>query len=79
VTPTPGLVQVIDATFPQLKLYQSPGGPVIGKIIRGQTLTLLYEKQEVNGLIWVNVMDSEGRVGWIPETYLIQITPTPSQ
>ncbi|MCJ7434200.1 MAG: DUF389 domain-containing protein [Anaerolineales bacterium] len=79
ITPTPGLVQVSNGILPPFKLYQSPNGPVIGKIIRGQTLTLLYDKQDVNGLIWLNVMDSEGRVGWVPEMYLHPITATPNQ
>jgi uncharacterized hydrophobic protein (TIGR00271 family) len=78
-TPTPGLVQVINANLPQLELYQSPGGPIIGQIRAGQTLTLLYGRQEVDGIIWVQVMDEEGRIGWIPEIFLIQITPTPNQ
>ncbi|MDD2921461.1 MAG: DUF389 domain-containing protein [Anaerolineales bacterium] len=79
LTPTPGLVQAANGTLPPLKLYQSPGGPVIGAISRGQTLTLLYERREVNGLIWLNVIDGEGRVGWIPEMYLNQVTATPQK
>lgn len=79
LTPTPGLVRVITLKVPQLQLYQSPGGPVIGQIRVGQTLTLLYERQEVNGLVWVQVRDEEGRIGWIPEAYLTQITPTPNE
>jgi uncharacterized hydrophobic protein (TIGR00271 family) len=76
-TPTPGLVQVANTSLPPLKLYQSPGGPEIGVIRSGQVLTLLYGKQEFDGLIWVEVMDSEERLGWIPETYLFSVTATP--
>jgi len=79
LTPTPGLVQALNGTLPALRLYQSPGGPVIGQITRGQTLTLLYDRVELDGLIWVNVMDKDGRVGWVPETYLTVITATPNQ
>ena len=64
--------------LPRLQLYQSPNGPVIGQIRSGQVLTLLYGNQDLAGLIWVEVMDSEGRVGWIPEIYLNSITATPS-
>jgi uncharacterized hydrophobic protein (TIGR00271 family) len=78
-TPTPGLVQVVNTAIPQLRIYQSPGGPIIGQIRAGQVLTLLYGRQEFGGLIWVEVMDEEGRIGWIPEIYLIQIAPTPTQ
>ena len=77
LTSTPGLVEVMNASLPQLKLYQSPGGPEIGVIRARQTLTLLYGRDEVNGLIWVEVMDDEGRIGWIPELYLFPVTATP--
>lgn len=77
-TSTPGLAQVLSVGLPRLQLYQSPNGPVIGQIRSGQVLTLLYGKQDSAGLIWVEVMDSEGRIGWIPEIYLNSITATPS-
>ena len=76
-TTTPGLGQAISAGLPRLQLYQSPNGPVIGQIRSGQGLILLYGKQEESGLIWIEVMDSEGRVGWIPEIYLLTVTATP--
>ena len=76
-TPTPGLVQVVNTIIPPLRLYQTPGGPVIGLIRSGQVLTLLYGKQELDGLIWVEVVDIEGRVGWMPEAYLFDVTATP--
>lgn len=78
-TPTPGLVQVVNINVPPLRLYQTPGGPVIGLIHSGQVLTLLYGREELNGLIWLEVVDEEGRVGWIPETYLQIITATPQE
>lgn len=76
-TATPGLGQAISTGVPRLQLYQSPNGPVIGQIRSGQGLTLLYGKQEESGLIWIEVMDSDGRVGWIPEIYLLVVTATP--
>lgn len=79
LTPTPRLVKAIYATLPQMKLCQIPAGPVIGQISAGQTLTLLYGREEVGGVIWVQVVDAEGRLGWIPEAYLTDITPTPTQ
>ncbi len=76
-TPTPGLAQVVTFNVPPLRLYQSPGGPVIGQLRSGQILRLLYGTQELDGLVWVEVMDGEGRVGWIPESYLHSVTATP--
>ncbi len=76
-TSTPALVQVLNTALPRLQLYQSPNGPVIGQVRAKQGLTLLYGRQVVDGLVWVEVMDSEGRIGWIPELYLSLITATP--
>jgi hypothetical protein len=77
-TSTSELAQIVSTAIPHLQLYQTPDGPVIGRIRLGQVLTLLYGRQEAGGLIWVEVMDAEGRVGWIPEFYLQRITATPS-
>ena len=64
------------ATLPALQLYQSPGGPVIGKIGLNQVLLVYDQRQVFNGLTWVFVADAEGRLGWIPEVYLQVFTPT---
>jgi len=78
-TATPGLAQSITTGLPRLQLYQSPHGPVIGQIRSGQVLTMLHGRVETGGLIWVEVVDVEGRVGWIPEIYLQLVTATPSE
>lgn len=78
-TPTPVLVQAFYLTLPQLQLYQSPGGPVIGHISFQQKLTLLYGQTDYDGLVWVEVMDKDGRVGWIPQVYVRTITATPDR
>jgi uncharacterized hydrophobic protein (TIGR00271 family) len=78
-TSTPALVQVLSSNLPRLQIYRYPGGPVLKQIRWKQTLTLLYGKQEFGGLIWVEVMESEGLVGWIPELYLNIVTPTPNE
>jgi uncharacterized hydrophobic protein (TIGR00271 family) len=90
-TPTPALAEVQIVSLPPMQLRQSPGGPEIGPVLRnGALLTVLYGYQIVDGLKWVEVMDPEGRVGWVPEIYLnvlppsatpsptITMTPTPS-
>jgi hypothetical protein len=78
MTPTPALAEVVKIALPALQLYQSPGGPVIGQLLPGQSLTVLYGRQVYNGLVWFEVRDSDGRIGWIPEIYLKQVTPTPA-
>jgi hypothetical protein len=76
-TPTPEQVLLSTAQLPLLQLYQSPGGPVIGKLKAGQWIEKLYQDQVFEGLVWIQVMDSEGRIGWIPKSYLAGATATP--
>ena len=77
-TPTPALAQAHSNTLPLMQLYQSPGGPVIGQIRQGQPLIVFSNIEIANGLIWIEVMDHEGRIGWIPELYLRLVTQTPT-
>ena len=78
-TPTPAIVEARVTPLSLLRLYQSPGGPAIRRIYTGDVLSLLYAKQELNGVVWVQVMDNAGIVGWVPEIYLQLVTPPPSQ
>ena len=65
--------------LPGLRLRQSPGGPVIASLREGEQLEVLYGKQVIDGLVWVEVQDKAGRVGWIPAFYLQTITQTPTR
>ncbi len=79
-TPTPAQAQVFSSYLPALQLRQSPEGPPIGPYLRERTtLTVLYGYEIVNGLVWVEVRDSDGRVGWIPQIYLTIVTATPTR
>jgi len=75
-TSTPAQAQVESTGLPAFQLYQSPNGPVIGKLKRGQWLTILYGREEEGGIVWVEVKDAEGRLGWIPEVYVVSPTAT---
>jgi hypothetical protein len=78
LTSTPALVKAWSTGLPYMRLRQWPEGPEIAGVRHNQQLTVLYGSQIVNGLVWVEVQDAEGRVGWIPQIYLLQITLTPS-
>jgi hypothetical protein len=68
---------VLSVKLPTVQLRQWPGGPEIGPVLRnGALLTILYGEEIVDGLVWVEVRDSDGRVGWIPSIYLVVIVPT---
>ncbi len=79
-TPTPVLAAVTNSLIPSycLRLRQSPDGPIIGYLSQGEPLTVLYGYEIVNGLVWVEVMDKEGRLGWFPQACTFQITLTPT-
>ena len=76
LTPTAARAQMQVTGIPAMQLYQTPGGPVIGTIRSGQWLLILYRTQVFESLVWVEVQDEQGRVGWVPEIYIKQPTPT---
>ena len=76
--PTSAAGQVQFGAFSGLFLYQSPGGPVIGLLSIGQPLTVLYPRQILNGLVWAQVVDRDGRAGWVLEVYVRILTFTPT-
>jgi uncharacterized hydrophobic protein (TIGR00271 family) len=75
-TPTPALGLASNVSLPGLRMRQWPDGPEIAILRNRQNLTILYGYEIVNGLVWVEVMDDDGRTGWIPEVYLLVVTPT---
>jgi len=77
-TATPAQAVVLNNYLPAIRLYQEPGGPSIGTLRLNQILTVLYGTQIKDGLVWVQIKDSEGRIGWIPQIFLRMITLTPS-
>ncbi len=77
-TPTPVEARTFNVLFPGLYMRQWPGGPVIGTLRPYQHVTILYGRQVVDGLVWIEVIDDEGRRGWIPEAYVFPFTPTPT-
>jgi len=62
--------------FPGMEMRQSPDGPVIAIFRPGDELIVLYGMEIVNGIVWIEVQDVEGRLGWIPQIYVLTLTPT---
>jgi uncharacterized hydrophobic protein (TIGR00271 family) len=79
-TATPASGKVTNPGGSAVDLLQSPGGPSIGKLKPGAGITVLYATEVAQGLVWTQVEDAEGRIGWIPEIRLaiVTLTPTPS-
>ena len=49
-----------------------------GKIRPGDFVTVLYSTKVYDGLVWWEVMDAEGRIGWLPQISLVVVTYTPT-
>jgi uncharacterized hydrophobic protein (TIGR00271 family) len=75
-TPTPSIGYVAQVVLPGPRMRQWPDGPVIGTLRAGETLTVLYGYQVVDGLVWIEVIDADGRVGWVPQIYLEILSPS---
>jgi uncharacterized hydrophobic protein (TIGR00271 family) len=77
-TPTPASARLLRTPLPALELVQFPGGPVIATLRSNQVLLVLYGRQEYAGLMYLQVEDEDGRIGWVPEIFIFVFTPTPS-
>ena len=60
-----------------MRIYQYPGGPVIGLLSQNQMVTVLPGEQVYQDIIWVEIIDQDGRDGWVPKVYISVFTPTP--
>jgi hypothetical protein len=49
---------------------------VIARLSLNEPLYDLHETALYEGLVWVKVVDTDGRVGWFPERYLSYPTAT---
>jgi uncharacterized hydrophobic protein (TIGR00271 family) len=77
-TPTPSLARVANTQGRGVHLRQSPAGPIIATLQEGASLTVLYREEILDGFVWIEVRDSEGRLGWMPRAYLLVVTLTPT-
>ncbi len=77
-TPTPQSGRIVSPLIPPRKLVQYPGGPVIGNLYASDEITVFHEEMVQDDVVWVKVMDKDGRIGWIPGIYLKIATPLPT-
>jgi hypothetical protein len=60
-------------------MYRQPGlkGGKITAWRDGTVLTLTGGQVEADGYLWIEVIDPKGRLGWIPDQYLIRLGRSP--
>ncbi|MGD8904469.1 MAG: DUF389 domain-containing protein [Anaerolineae bacterium] len=78
-TPTPVLAQVSGTGGLGVWMYRRPGfgGIKIAALREGAVTAVIGGPVEANGYVWIQVVDSRGRMGWIPEPYLIYLGRPP--
>ncbi|MBN1991424.1 MAG: TIGR00341 family protein [Anaerolineae bacterium] len=70
-TPTPALAVVANTRGQGVKLRWTPAGPIAGALPESTRLTVLYGRVTADGLEWIEVMDADGRRGWVAADYLV--------
>jgi hypothetical protein len=78
-TPTPILAQVGGTGGLGVWMYRLPSlqGGKIGALRDGTVMTVTGEQVEADGYLWIQVIDPRGRLGWIPDRYLIYLARPP--
>ena len=70
-TPTPVLAYIANTGGKGVYLRQQPAGEIIGGLPEGTPVLILYQRQTVNRLEWIEVQDLLGRRGWVPAALLV--------
>jgi len=78
-TPTPGLALLYKVYGEGISLRAFPEGPAIGWLRQMDQVRVLYGYEIVNGWVWIEVQDADGRIGWLPQYVTMLITETPTR
>jgi hypothetical protein len=78
LTPTPvyGVIRTADNKGAVLRAQ--PSGPVLRGYLDGTQVQLLPETVNLNGVVWVRVVAPDGIKGWLVQSLLFGVTPSPS-
>ncbi len=80
ITPTPtpviAVVQTVDGKGAVVR--NLPGGEVLGSYFDGTLMQVLPGQDDVDGVVWVNVVAPNGVVGWMVLDLLATATPAPN-
>lgn len=78
-TPTPVLAEVGGTGGQGVWMYRQPGlkGVKIAAWRDGTVMTVIGGPVEADGYVWIQVVDPKGRLGWIPDRYLIRLAYSP--
>jgi len=74
-TSTPHPARIVGTGGRGVFLRVSPGGEVLpGAFLdEGASIFLLYQRQELNGIVWLQVRDAQGREGWVKAMFVLLV------
>ncbi|MEW5869038.1 MAG: DUF389 domain-containing protein [Chloroflexota bacterium] len=78
LTPTPILAQIKTDSTEGVRIRSEPGGETIGFLTNNTQVILLPETAEIDGIMWVRMVAPDGTQGWIVQSLVALITPTPA-
>lgn len=70
-TPTPVLAYIANTGGTGVYLRDAPAGMIIGSLPEGAAVEILYQREMVNNLEWIQVRDLFGRIGWVPVPFVV--------
>ncbi len=71
-TPTPVLAYIANTGGVGVFMRETPGGAIIpGKLYDGAPVNILYRREMVEGIEWIEIRDILGRTGWVKAFYLV--------
>lgn len=80
ITPTPSPTPLYALVNPPAGavIRDEPGGTVVGSYLNGALLQVIGEPVTLGSQVWVQVLGTDGRSGWILQTLLVYATPAPN-
>lgn len=75
-TPAPFSAMLDDSAGSGANLRAFPGGPSTSYLPANSQITVFPGFEIVDGWVWVQVQDADGRTGWLPQFYMSTVTPT---
>ncbi len=74
-TSTPVTASVSEMYYVDIYLHLIPGGPEVGFLEKGSIVSILYGSEIYESVLWVDVIDEQGRTGWVQQRFLVIATP----
>jgi len=69
-TPTPVLAYISNTAGQGVHVLDAPEGNILFSLPEGWPVYILYERQTVNNVEWLQIRNANGDVGWVPSIYV---------